>query len=118
MAKTRTLKKLLPKKKTYAVVVDGHTEVWYFQMLKRNEPSLSFHIDPKIPQKKSVQEQFEKVILFAKDYTKVFWVIDLDVIIKETKETRKGNKTPLTTLEECFKKLESYDNVITIISRP
>jgi hypothetical protein len=70
-----------PRKNTYAIVVDGETEVWYFQMLKRNEPSLQVNIEPKIPQKKKLPDQYKKVCELSEDYTKVFWVIDLDVII-------------------------------------
>ena len=33
----RKIKIFKPRKSAYAIVVDGETEVWYFQMLKRNE---------------------------------------------------------------------------------
>ena len=39
-------------KPTFAVVVDGDTEVWYLQMLKRNEKQLRIEIEPKLPQRK------------------------------------------------------------------
>ncbi len=42
--------------KTFAVVVDGETEVWYLQMLKRNERKLNVNIEPKLPSKKSISE--------------------------------------------------------------
>ena len=74
-----------PRKITFTIVVDGETEVWYFQMLKRNEPGLQVNIEPKIPQKKKLSEQYEKVIELAKDYEKVFWIIDLDKIIEDSK---------------------------------
>jgi hypothetical protein len=48
--KNRIKKYHLPPKTTYAIIVDGETEIWYFQMLKRNEPSLLVNIEPKIPQ--------------------------------------------------------------------
>lgn len=37
----------------YAFVVDGSCEVWYLDMLKRNERELVISIEPKIPQKKA-----------------------------------------------------------------
>ena len=37
----------------FAIIVDGDTEVWYFQMLKRNERKINVSIEPKISKKKS-----------------------------------------------------------------
>ena len=100
-----------PRKNTYAIVVDGETEVWYFQMLKRNEPSLQVNIEPKIPQKKKLSDQYKKVCELSEDYTKVFWIIDLDVIITESKENE---------LKSYLKELkkEKFENVITIFNNP
>ena len=103
----------------FAIVVDGETEVWYLQMLKRNERSINVNIEPKIPQKKKLSEQFEAVIKLSEDYTKVFWIIDLDVILKETKEAKAGNKTPLECFLEYKKSIsENYNNIILIINSP
>lgn len=48
-------------KQAYAVVVDGETEGFYLQMLikheKNNNKSI-IKIDPRIPQKKSLEEQY------------------------------------------------------------
>lgn len=56
----------------FAVVVDGNTEVWYLQMLKRNERDLRVSIKPEIPNNKSVKEQFDLVCeLLGKE----FWSI-------------------------------------------
>ena len=108
-----------PRRPSFAIVVDGETEVWYFQMLKRNELSLQVNIEPKIPHKKKLSEQYEKVCELAEDYTKVIWVIDLDSPIKESRETKKGNKTPIQKLKEYLQIIEEkYDNVITILNNP
>lgn len=37
---------------TFSFVVDGETEIWYLQMLKRNERQFKINIEPKLPQKK------------------------------------------------------------------
>jgi hypothetical protein len=50
MRKNRT--RHLKIKPTFAVVVDGDCEVWYLQMLKRNERSIFVNIEPEIPQRK------------------------------------------------------------------
>jgi hypothetical protein len=105
---------------TFAFVVDGETEIWYLQMLKRNERQLRLNIEPKIPQRKSIEEQFKLVVdLSEREYLKVFWLIDLDAIIKESRETPKGRKTPLQVFIE-FRKIikREYKNVIFIINNP
>ena len=106
-------------KPSFAIVVDGETEVWYFQMLKRNERSINVSIEPKIPQRKKLFEQFETVIELSKDYTKVFWVIDLDVILKETKEAKVGKKTPFESFLGYKKSVDKgYPNIKIIINSP
>jgi hypothetical protein len=116
MRKSR--KNKIKGKKTYAFVVDGDTEVWYLQMLKRNERTLSVNIEPKLPSKKSIPDQFEMVKFLAVDYTKVFWIIDYDVIIKETREAKKG----VETAEQLFIRLREtankIENVVVIVNNP
>lgn len=51
----------IPTKQSFAVVVDGETEYWYLQMLKRNEPNILLDITPKILQKKNIDQQYELV---------------------------------------------------------
>jgi hypothetical protein len=104
----------------FAFVVDGETEIWYLQMLKRNERQLKINIEPKLPQRKSIDEQYELVTnLSEREYSKVFWIVDLDTIIKESRETLKGKKTLLQTLTEFRKKLQQdYKNVTVIINNP
>ena len=88
----------------YAFVVDGDTEVWYLQMLKRNERTLSVNIEPKLPSKKSISEQFE--------------MVDYDVIIKETREAKKG----VETAEQLFIRLRDaankIENIVVIVNNP
>jgi len=68
----------LTVKPKYAVVVDGETEFWYIQMLKRNEKLVSVDLKPEIPQRKKISEQYAKVLELSKDYDKVYWIIDFD----------------------------------------
>ncbi len=103
-----------PKNNTFAIVVDGKTEGWYFQMLKRNEPDLQVNIEPKIPQKKKLTDQFDKVMELAEDYTKVFWIIDLDQYIKEARE----NPGKIEDLKNYLTQAGQKDNVITILNNP
>lgn len=117
----RTPKTNAPKTNpAFAVVVDGETEVWYLQMLKRNEREIRVSIKPEIPNKKSVEEQYNLVCdLSGKEFTKVFWVIDLDTVIKEDNEARKGKKSPLKAFEEYRTDLiANYPNVVVIVNNP
>lgn len=105
---------------SFAVVVDGETEVWYLNMLKRNERNIRINIEPKIPNKKSVEEQYNLACdLSHKEFTKVFWVIDLDTVIKEENEAPKGKKSPLKTFAEYRTDLiTNYPNVVVIVNNP
>ncbi len=107
-----------PKRKVFAIIGDGKTEMWYFQMLKRNERGIQVNISPKIPQRKKMQEQFNEILDLAKYYDEVYWIIDLDVIIKESKETGKSKKTPIQRLKEYISSLLQYKNVTVILINP
>ena len=105
---------------TFSFVVEGETEIWYLQMLKRNEQKLRINIEPKLPQRKSIEEQYHLVTSLAKrEYSKIFWIIDLDVIIKESRVNQKDNLTPLQRLIKCKEELKkNYKNVTVIINNP
>lgn len=101
-----------------AVVVDGETEAWYLTMLNRNEPSSKFQIKPEIPQRKSLSEQYEKVDRLSKDYDQVIWIVDMDVILKETREARRGHPRPLEEFLKYMSHLNFISNVTVIINHP
>lgn len=105
------------------MVVDGETEVWYLQMLKRHEKNIRVTISPEIPHKKSLEAQYKSVCKLLdedKAFTKVFWIVDLDTIIKETNEAVKGKKTPIQTFAEYRAQLKKdyKENVIVIVNNP
>lgn len=109
----------LKSKPTFAVVVDGDCEVWYLQMLKRNERSIIVNIEPKIPQRKRLSEQYESVIELSEESTKVFWIIDFDVIVSETKSAKVGSKTAIQTFLEYKKTIdEKHKNIVVIVNNP
>ncbi len=117
----RKPKRNAPKPPTsIAVVVDGDDEVWYLQMLKRNEPKIRISIKPEIPNKKSVEEQYNLVRdLSEKEFTKVFWIVDLGSVIKEDNEAPKGKETPLEFFAKYRANLEeNYANVVVIVNNP
>jgi hypothetical protein len=106
-------------RKTYAVVVDGECEVWYLRMLQRNERSLRVNIEPQIPQKKSIADQYQMVAELSAEYTKVFWVVDFDVIVSQSRQAKTGAKTPLQLFKEHYPLLKTnYKNVVIIVNNP
>lgn len=102
----------------FAFVVDGDTEVWYLQMFKRNERELNINIEPKLPSKKNIPEQFKMVKDLAEVYTKVFWIVDYDVIAKETREAKKGVETSEQLFIKLKEKAEKFDNIIVVVNNP
>lgn len=97
--------KIAPKK-TYGFVGDGETELWYLQMLKKNEKTLTVTIKPELPQKKSVDEQFNYVVSLAEVHEKVFWIVDMDVIIRETREFKgPRDKAPAAILKQRYEQI-------------
>jgi deoxyribodipyrimidine photolyase len=109
----------LKGKTKIAVIVDGETEFWYLQMLKRNEREITVDIKPEIPQKKKLEEQYKKAIKLSEIYDKVIWIVDLDVILKESQMAPKGKKKPLAQFLEYRNDLEKkHENIKVIINQP
>lgn len=103
----------------FVIIIDGDCESWYLQMLRRNEKLINVDFKPEIPQKKKLREQFEKVIEQSKHYDKVIWIVDYDVINKETRLAKKGTETPVQEFKKYVLELEKeYKNVIVIINNP
>ncbi len=100
---------------SYSVVVDGKTEVWYFQMMKKYEKLHRIDIVPEIPKNKSLSEQFKTVLENSNYYDKVFWIIDLDTIIKENKERRKNTVSGLDKIKKYIKEINNhYSGVVKV----
>jgi hypothetical protein len=116
----RTRKLISPKgKPKFAVIVDGETEFWYLQMLKRNEQLVKVDIKPEIPQKKKLADQFSKVIELSAVYDKVFWVVDMDTILNESLQAKKVAEKPVDSLFAYKKVIErKHNNVVVIINQP
>ncbi len=104
---------------TFAIVVDGDCESWYINMLKRNEHAINVHLKPEVPQKKSLSEQYKRVLELARHYDKVIWILDFDVINSETRKAPKGDKTTLQEFKEYKSRITAdYKNILIIINNP
>ena len=105
-------------RQAFAVVVDGETEYWYLQMLKHNEPNIPFKIKPQILQKKNIDQQYELVTELSKEeYDKVFWIVDLDVLLKEERE-KKNSTSPLQQFLNYYKSLSKQKKIVVIVNNP
>ena len=105
-------------KQAFAVVVDGETEYWYLQMLKQNEPDILFNIAPKILQKKNIDHQYKLVTtLSEEEYDKVFWIVDLDVLLKEEREKRNSTSS-LQQFLNYYKSLSKQQKIVVIVNNP
>lgn len=108
---------------SYALVVDGETEVWYFQMLKQFEDKkgqFRINIKPEIPQNKTLEGQFELVKeLAGSEYKRVFWIVDLDTIQKESREVKRGERAAITIFSQLRQELvDNFINVTVIVNNP
>ena len=86
-------------------------------MLRKNEPTLNIAIEPKIHVKQSLDAQFQEVKDACATHDKVFWMLDLDTILKESKIVKKGI-APLNLLENYLKAVTDNDKLFTIINVP
>ena len=109
--------KKIQTKQAFAVVVDGKTEYWYLQMLIHNEPYISSNIKPQVP-KKNIDQQYKLVTkLSEEEYDKVFWIVDLDVLLKEERE-KKGNTSSLQQFLNYWQQLSKQNKVVVIVNNP
>lgn len=101
-------------KKTYAIVGDGDCEKWYFQLLKDKE-KLTINIQPQLLKKASLAKQYEYVKELAKTYDNVFWIVDYDVIERESRECKKGDEKRSAEFARYYKELSSIKNVEILV---
>ncbi|MDR3340841.1 MAG: RloB family protein [Candidatus Symbiothrix sp.] len=112
----RTSKQLRQKKTVFSFVVDGECEVWYLQLLKQEEKLLNINVEPKLPQKKKLKDQFAMVLELAQESDKVFWIIDFDTIYRESREAGQEKKTALQELQGYYGNIsQNTESVIVII---
>lgn len=107
------------EKKIYAIIVDGETEIWYFQMMKSHESLLNIDIRPELPKKKKLEDQYYSVIENKNlGYDKVIWLLDMDTILKEDKQTKKGQQSKLQEFKGYVKRLKKYPQVEVLVNTP
>jgi len=106
-------------KKVYSIIVDGETEIWYFQLMKKHEDIPRIDIKPELPKRKTLKEQYELVKEnLRKGYDKVIWLLDFDTILKEDRERKKGQPSILQEFKVYCKKLKDDKNVSVLVNTP
>ena len=103
-------------KRTYAFIVDGDTEKWYLQMLRANEDLKTIAIKPELA-RKTLDEQFQYVKSLADKYDKCIWIVDLDTVIRDAKESKAGEDI-LNKFKFHRKELRKIDNVEVLVNTP
>jgi hypothetical protein len=105
-------------KRTISIIVDGKTEIWYLQMMKKNESLNTVNIKPELPKKKQLKELYGYVIENSIDYNEVIWIIDFDTILKEDKERASKSKSKIVELKEYLDRIKMMNNVTVLINTP
>ena len=122
MGRSKRKRRIGARRSVIALVVDGETEMWYLQMLKKNEEregGVRINIKPEIPQKKKLNDQYELVCDLSKEHKFVFWILDFDVILKETRDHSKDRVNPLNEFLDYRGKLQAeYENVRIVVNNP
>ena len=76
MARKRVKRILKP---SYIILVDGKSEILYLNLIK----TANIKVLPEVPKKKSFKDMHDLFKTKINDADKIYWVIDLDVVIKE-----------------------------------
>ena len=101
-------------KKTFAIVGDGDCEKWYFRLLKDAE-KLIINIRPELIKKTSLKKQYEYVKELSENYDKVFWIVDYDVIERESRECKKGEETRSDEFARYYTEFSKIKNVEIVV---
>ena len=72
MARKSNLRKHKKARKTFSIIVDGQTEVWYLQMLKKNEKLPRIDINLNYQKRKNYLSNLKVLFRIQKFMTKLF----------------------------------------------
>ena len=126
--RNRNRKQKKKLKSSYYVFVEGETEEIYLNEFKDYELNnkIKMYIDPQLKScdalcsnKKSVDDVI-KILRDAeqKEYDKVFYVFDKDVLLAQDNNTPKGKQKPSEKLKVMKEKLKKNKNIIILENSP
>ena len=110
-----------PKKKLnpiHLIVVDGETEKWYFDLYREKESVKNIKLAPDLYKKIPLRQQYEKIRANSSDYESIIWIIDLDVILKESKECKKGETKRIDELRKYMNEFKKDDKIHILVNTP
>lgn len=105
--------------KVFGFILEGETEFWYLNMLKRHERQLKIKFKPQLSSKLSIDRQFSLAKSMSEDFEVVFWIIDLDTLIEESRVTTSGQEKPIDKFKRFRNAiLKDYPNVTVVVNNP
>lgn len=102
----------------HLIVVDGETEKWYLDLMKEKKGLRHIRINPELCKKRTLKEQFNVIEENLSVYQSIIWIVNFDVILKESAETKKGEKPKLAEFWEYYEKLRAYPAIRILINIP
>lgn len=100
----------------YALVADGETERWYIQQFMHYYNVL-IKLTPELPKSKTLKEQYKLIENFVKNntYNKILWIIDLDTILKENKDSKNPGKVLAEFKTLYYNALNKWRGRVTVV---
>lgn len=102
--------------KTVALFVDGECETRYFNLMKRYNKDFKINLEPKLPNTKKLKDSINEIQKAARDYDLVIWVVDLDKIIEDNRNSR--DKNLMNIFKDFYNKSLSSDNIKILVVNP
>ena len=120
MSRNRKIPNHIFKRKTYAIVGDGNCEKWYFQMMSQSEKDkLTIQIKPELLKKAGLLKQFEYVKDLSENHDVVYWIVDYDVIQRESLECKKGEVKRSEEFKKYYQEItKKFPTVKILIVNP
>ena len=108
-------------RKTYLILVEGETELWYLSRLKKHEFSrlsnLQINIKPELPISKKFNSLLQEAKQNSKFYDRVYLILDFDVILNEYRNAIDKNKSKLNKLLSFYQN-DKNKNIVILINNP
>lgn len=118
MGKKRRKRKRRGARKTISILVDGETELWYFQMLQKTEGYKGLNIAPELPVHKPLEQQYERFKENVKRYDIAIWLLDSDKLIEDYRSAGHVNTKKQDRLQSYIKYTEENSGAHIFVNTP
>jgi hypothetical protein len=104
-------------KKVDLFIVDGPTEKWYLEdLFKLYIPKNKIKFLPDLSG--SWKKNIKSIKDHIKEFENIYWIVDMDVILKEESERKKNAKSPLAYFIKEYKILSKKTNIHIFVNTP